>query len=262
MRVKTAPLQQVYYIQLMQIIPLSEGSFTIGKDKIFHPFDDTKDNLQDRPAGSLLVEVQPFCIKTGTDTILIDAGLGFSRNGGLQIHTNLKANGIDPASVTKVLMSHLHKDHAGGVSYSDMLGNAKLAFPNAAYFVQRREYDFAEQTGYPSFITEEFEVFDRHPNVFWLHDDAGTIDNYIKYELTGAHSPFHQVFWITAEGETLFFGGDDAPQYNQMMSRFVAKYDFDGKKCMELRQKWWAQGQQEGWTFLFYHDVKTPVVKR
>jgi hypothetical protein len=33
-----------------------------------------------------------------------------------------------------------------------------------------------------------------------------------------------------------FFGGDDAPQLQQMKHRFVAKYDFDGKKAMELRR--------------------------
>jgi hypothetical protein len=59
--------------------------------------------------------------------------------------------------------------------------------------------------------------------------------------------------------QRIFFGADDAPQLQQMKSRFVAKYDFDGKKCMELRQKWWQQGEQEKWTFLFYHDIKSPV---
>ena len=44
----------------MQIIPLSEGSFTIDKSKIFVPFDLEKDELQQRHSGSLLVEVQPF----------------------------------------------------------------------------------------------------------------------------------------------------------------------------------------------------------
>jgi glyoxylase-like metal-dependent hydrolase (beta-lactamase superfamily II) len=245
----------------MQIIPLSEGNFTIGKDKIFHPFDPEKDDLQQRPTGSLLVEVQPFCLVLDKEVIMIDTGLGFSGNGVPQIHANLQSVGIGPEAVTKVLMSHLHKDHAGGVSFKDRLGNASLAFPNAAYFVQRREFDYAEETGYPSFITDEFEVFDRHPNVFWLHDDAGTIDNYIRYQVTAAHSPFHQVFWIEAGGETIFFGGDDAPQHKQMLNRFVAKYDYDGKKCMELRQQWWEQGKQEGWTFLFYHDIGHPVVK-
>ena len=36
-------------------------------------------------------------------------------------------------------------------------------------------------------------------------------------------------------------------------------YDYDGKRCMDLRQSWWEQGQKEGWTFLFYHDLKNPV---
>jgi hypothetical protein len=67
------------------------------------------------------------------------------------------------------------------------------------------------------------------------------------------------VFWIEGDGETIFFGGDEAPQLHQMKSRFVAKYDHDGKKAMELRQKWWQEGN--GWTFLFYHDIKTPFLK-
>lgn len=245
----------------MRIIPLSEGSFTIGKDKIFHAFDQTKDDLQSRTTGSLLVEVQPFCIVLERDVILIDTGLGFKKDGQLQIHANLIAHGIQPESVTKVLMSHLHKDHAGGVSYKDRLGNAHLSFPNAVFFVQRREYDYAAETGYPSFIVDEFEVFDTNPRVFWLHDDEGTIDNYIHYQVTGAHSPFHQVFWIETSEGLIFFGGDDAPQHKQMLSRFVAKYDYDGKKCMELRQQWWIKGEADGWTFLFYHDISHAVVK-
>ncbi|MEI9810053.1 MAG: hypothetical protein WDO16_20510 [Bacteroidota bacterium] len=95
--------------------------------------------------------------------------------------------------------------------------------------------------------------------VVLLNDDTGTIADYISYELTGAHSPFHQVFRIKEDNETIFFGGDDAPQLQQMKHRFVAKYDHDGKKAMELRRQWWEQGQKENWTFLFYHDIKTPI---
>src|SRR5690349_10825611 len=93
-----------------QVIPLSEGSFTIDKTKIFVPFDTDKDNLQSRPAGSLLVEVQPFVVITQKDVLLLDAGLGFTKNGELQLIGLLKKNGIEPSSITKVLMSHLHKD--------------------------------------------------------------------------------------------------------------------------------------------------------
>jgi hypothetical protein len=67
------------------------------------------------------------------------------------------------------------------------------------------------------------------------------------------------VFWIKADAQTIFFGGDDAPQLQQMKHRFVAKYDYNGKKAAQLRQQWWEQGAAERWTFLFYHDVKNPV---
>ena len=244
----------------MKIIPLSEGSFTIDQSKLFVPFNLTNDDLQQRPAGSLLVEIQPFVVVTSKDILLIDTGLGFSNAGDtLQIHQNLVNNDINPSDITKVLMSHLHKDHAGGVSLNDtMLNQRFLSFPNATYYVQQEELSFALQKGLPSYIPDEIEILRHAANVHFLQGD-GIIDDYIRYEVTGAHSPWHQVFWIEENGETIFFGGDDAPQLHQMKSRFVAKYDYDGKKCMELRQQWWQQGQREKWTFLFYHDVKNPV---
>ncbi len=242
----------------MKIIPLSEGSFTIDKTKIFVPFNTDTDDLQQRSTGSLLVEVQPFVIVTSKDILLIDTGLGFSKNGQLQIHENLYHAGIEPKQITKVLLSHLHKDHAGGISKRDVLGNYSLAFENAVYYVQEQEFQFAMDTGFPSFMTEEISLLHHLPQVQWLKGD-GVIDNYITYQITAAHSPYHQVFWIQESGETLFFGGDDAPQLQQMKSKFVAKYDYNGKKCMELRQQWWAQGNEQQWKFLFYHDIKTPV---
>jgi glyoxylase-like metal-dependent hydrolase (beta-lactamase superfamily II) len=194
---------------------------------------------------------------TSKDILLLDTGLGFSLHGKMQIHQNLMDKGINPSEITKVLLTHLHKDHAGGVSEDP--DHRKLSFPNAIYYVQERELNFALERGKPSFIPEELTGLKTSSQVVLLNKDSGTIDDYIAYELTGAHSSYHQVFWIKEEDETVFFGGDDAPQLQQMKHRFVAKYDFDGKKAMELRRKWWEQGQKEKWTFLFYHDIKTPI---
>ena len=245
----------------MNIIPLSEGAFTIDKTKIFIPFDKEKDDLQQRALGSLLVEVQPFAVVTKKDILVIDSGLGFSnKDGVLQIHQNLIDNGINPSDVTKVLISHLHKDHSGGISKEDkILGHSFLSFPQAKYYVNKKEFAYATEKGSPSYTPEEFQILANADNVIFTEGD-GRIDDYISYEVTGAHCPFHQVFFIVEDGEKIFFGGDVAPQLQQMKSRFVAKYDFDGKKCMELRQQWWEQGQREGWTFLFYHDIKTPFI--
>ena len=246
----------------MKIIPLSEGAFTIDQTKVFVPFNVDKDDLQQRPLGSLLVEVQPFCIVTKKDILLIDTGLGYSNTDGtLQLHQNLLDNGIDPMSITKVLLSHLHKDHSGGVSKEDkILKNSFLSFPNAMYYVNKNEFEYALAKGKPSYTPHEFEILSRIDNVIFTEGD-GVIEDYISYEVTAAHSPYHQVFTIKEDDEIIFFGADDAPQLQQMKSKFVAKYDYDGKKCMQLRQQWWEQAQQEHWTFLFYHDIKTPFIK-
>ena len=243
----------------MKIIPLSEGTFTIDKTKLFVPFDEDVHDLQQRSVGSLLVEIQPFVIITSKDILLLDTGLGYEKAGKLQLHKNLTDAGVDPSAVTKVLLTHLHKDHAGGVSMG--AEHSQLSFPNAKYYLQERELRFAFEKGLPSFIPGELEVLKYSGQVILVQDDEGTIDDYIHYKITGAHSPYHQVFRIKENDQTIFFGGDDAPQLQQMKHRFVAKYDFDGKKAMELRRSWWEQGQKEKWTFLFYHDVKNPIIE-
>ncbi len=245
----------------MQIIPLSEGAFTIDKTKVFVPFDTEKEELNSRPVGSLLVEIQPFVIITSKDIILLDTGLGYNdAEGKPQLHNHLLTAGIDPSKVTKILMSHLHKDHAGGITIKNKFSDERfISFPYATWYIQRREFDYAREVGTASYITEDFTLLEDFSRVVWLTEDEGRIDDTIHYQMTGAHSKFHQVFWIEEGGKKVFFGGDVAPQLQQMKSRFTAKYDFDGKKCMQLRQQWWEEGQKDNWTFLFYHDIKTPA---
>ncbi len=242
----------------MQIIPLSEGAFTVDQTKKFIPFQVDKDDLQQRNKGSILVEIQPFAIITSKDIFVLDTGLGFAdENGRLQIHKNLAANGINASDVTKVLLSHLHKDHSGGIA---QINKKIVSFENATYFINKSEWNFALGKGLPSYHKNDFLLLEKSQKVVFTEGN-GVIEDYIYYELTGAHCPFHQVFKIIENGEIIFFGGDVAPQLHQMKNRFKAKYDFDGAKAMELRQQWWKQGEEENWTFLFYHDIKYPTYK-
>jgi len=223
----------------MRIHPLSEGSFSIDQTKVFVPFDTQTEQIQDRPKGSILVEIQPFVVITEKDIILLDTGLGYmNAKGVLQIH------------------------HAGGMSYVDVVSKERyVSFPYATYYVQKREFDLALTNPTASYIKEQFEFLADFSKVVWLTDDQGIIDDSIHYLLTGGHCPYHQVAWIKEDGEQFFFGADVAPQLQQLKSKFVAKYDMDGKLAMEWRQKWWEQGQEEGWQFAFYHDIKHPLLK-
>jgi glyoxylase-like metal-dependent hydrolase (beta-lactamase superfamily II) len=246
---------------MAEIFPLSEGVFTIGHDKLFVPFDTEKDVLNERPVGSLLVEVQPFLIKTDNDLLVLDTGLGFSKDGVPQIHSNLQAAGFQPQQVTKVLLTHLHKDHAGGAMYKDDSGLFKPTFANAEYYIYRPEADDALRIGFPSYIPEEIEPLLSSGKIHWLDGERGEIEGGIHFTHSGAHCPGHIVYLITDGEQKIFFGGDEAPQLKQMKIKYVAKYDYDGKKAMQLREQYAEQGRKEGWQFLFYHDVKQPVAK-
>jgi glyoxylase-like metal-dependent hydrolase (beta-lactamase superfamily II) len=240
----------------MKIFPLLEGNFTVDVSKKFIPFTE-EDALPKRNRGSLLVAIQPFLIITNRDIILLDAGLGFvNKNGEFQLYENLKKNGIHPNSVTKIILSHLHKDHAGGL-INPFTG--QLSFEQADLFVQKNELEYAIEKGAPSYETENLENLRNYENLRLLDNNCGIIDGYIHYEVTGAHSKFHQAIRIEEDDETIFFGADDAPQLGQMKKNVIAKYDFNGKKAAVLRNEWWSKGREENWSFLFYHDAKHAV---
>ena len=172
------------------------------------------------------------------------------------------AIGIDPSSVTKVFLSHLHKDHSGGISYLHPQHQERfISFPYATYYIQKCEYDLALQSKSASYIADQIQILEEFSKVQWLTQEEGMIENLIHYKITGGHSLYHQACWIKEKEDILFFGADVAPQLQQMKSRFVAKYDLDGKLAMEWRQQWWEKGQKENWTFAFYHDIKVPTYK-
>jgi metal-dependent hydrolase (beta-lactamase superfamily II) len=247
----------------MRIYPLSEGSFSIDETKVFKPFNSSSPDYPNRPKGSILVEVQPFVLITDNDIILLDTGLGYLNNlSVLQIHENLMALGIDPSKVTKVFLSHLHKDHAGGISYLHPIHQEQfISFPYAKYYVQKREFEEVMQNSSNATLKAQVGILEEFSGTVWLTEDKGVIDDLIYYEITGAHSQFHQVAWVKENDEIIFFGADVAPQLQQMKSRFVAKYDLEGKKALEYRQLWWEDGNKEGWTFAFYHDISQPTYK-
>lgn len=247
----------------MQIYPLSEGVFTIGHDKVFVPFDVEKDVLTERPTGSLLVEIQPFLIERKNELIILDTGLGFEKDGEPQIHANLRALDFEAKDISKVLISHLHKDHAGGLLNRLQRTGTMPMFPNATYYLHRQETDFALAQGRPSYLPEEIEPLLQTDQIHWLDGEKGTIEPGISWWHSGGHAPWH-IVWLLEEAdsnEKIFFGGDEAPQLRQLKYNYVAKYDHDGRKANLLRKDWAITGKNEDWQFLFYHDVKTPVSK-
>ncbi|TCC94616.1 MBL fold metallo-hydrolase [Pedobacter frigiditerrae] len=236
----------------MQVYTLHEGSYSVDISKKFVPFDPTKDNPKDRPA-SLFIHVQPFLVKLKNELILLDTGLGYSNaDGKLYLHENIKKAGFNPDDVTMVLMSHLHFDHSGGMVH-DYNGKMELSFPDATYVMQRGEWETAFSSTSSSYHTEIFDFIQRNAQIK-LIEGSGQLTNEISYELTGAHCPFHQVFLIDDGEDKVFFGGDVLPEPEELIRKFIAKYDFDGRKAMELREEFGQKAVAENWKCLFYHS--------
>ncbi len=235
----------------MKIFPLNEGSYSVDATKKFIPFNPETDNFKDRPA-SLFIHVNPFLVQTGTDLILLDTGLGYKdTRDELFLHQHIRNAGFEPEDVSLVLMSHLHYDHSGGLVVEHN-GRLRPSFPQAEHVIQKNEWEKAINGKSSSYHKEIFEALQGSVNLNFV-DGSGELKPGIRYELSGGHSPFHQVFWIESEGQKCFFGGDELPEPEQLLRKFIAKYDFDGRKAMQLREEYGKKAAEEGWTCLFYH---------
>ena len=235
----------------MQVFTLYEGSYSVDATKKFLPFNPETDHPKDRPA-SLFIHVQPFLVKLENDLILFDTGLGYSNEKGqLILHENIKKAGFKPEEVTMVLMSHLHFDHSGGMIHQ-VGDKVELSFPDAVYVIQRGEWENAFTNTSSSYKTEIFDFLQRNAQLNFI-EGSGQLTPEISYELTGAHCPFHQVFLLDDGTDKVFFGGDVLPEPEELLRKFIAKYDFDGRKAMELREEFGQKAAAEHWNCLFYH---------
>ncbi|MBL3547675.1 MULTISPECIES: MBL fold metallo-hydrolase [Chryseobacterium] len=242
----------------MKIIPLKEGNFSASKTKDFSLL--TAENID--TAKGIKMSVQPFLIITENDYILLDTGMGWKNENEVSVVSEiLDRENIKPGQITKVLLSHLHKDHIEGAVTATDYG-FEATFPNAEIYIQKRELDFAmENKGNPSFDFDTLEKLIQLPHIVWMHEDKGQITDEISYEVVGGHTPFMQVFWIRENEETAFYGADDLPQASYLKYHLAYKSDFDGRKAMELRLKWEKEARENRWKILLYHDLDKAIVE-
>ena len=241
----------------MEVFVLGEGSYSVDISKKFIPFDPTIDNSRDRP-GSLFIHVNPFLVKMENDLVLLDAGLGYKdTRDELLLYQHIRNAGFDPDEVTMVLMSHLHYDHSGGL-VTEQHGRIEPAFPRAQYVFQKGELEFALSGKSLSYNALVFLALERSANIILL-EGSGELKPGIRYELSGGHCPFHQVLWLEENGDKFFFGGDELPEPEQLIRKFIAKYDYDGRKAMELREQYGNIAAAEDWICLFYHAKSNAV---
>jgi glyoxylase-like metal-dependent hydrolase (beta-lactamase superfamily II) len=95
---------------------------------------DSKNNI-------IALDTLVLLVKTRTNTVLVDTGWGSGAEAAPQaglLTQNLEAAGIRSEEIDSIIFSHAHVDHIGG----NMNSTGHPVFPNARYFLFRREWEF------------------------------------------------------------------------------------------------------------------------
>lgn len=242
----------------MTVYPLDEGIYSVSKQKVFERLPGGGESEDFR---GLRIGVRPFLVEMDEELILLDCGLGTCVGESPIIENLIKKEGFTLSDITMVLVSHLHKDHTDGLG-EIVDGIFRSYFPNAKIYLQQRELDFAlGQADHPSYNTPLIVALAAHQGIVFLNDDCGEITLGVSYMVSGGHTPYHQVFWLRENGETVFYPADELPQARYLHPHMALKTDFDGKRGMLLRQEWEKHLEQSPWFVLLYHDLEAAMIR-
>ncbi|MEE3623543.1 MBL fold metallo-hydrolase [Nitrospirillum sp. BR 11752] len=199
--------------------------------------------------------INAFLINTGAKLILIDSGAGvlYGADGG-HLMANLRASGYTPEQVDEIYLTHLHRDHVGGV---DQGGH--MAFPNAIIRVNRRDADFwlnpVNKAKAPAFLGP---MFDGAIDSLRAYVDAGRVQPFdgeaqlnpaIQALPSPGHTPGHTAYRVRSrDGQTLLAWGDivhvAAVQFPDPAA--TVKYDSDSVAAAQARDRLMAEAATEG----------------
>lgn len=217
------------------------------------------------------LRTDPILLQTGDHNILIESGIGIDklnekqkRNHGVteqsKIERCLHELGLTTNDIDTVLMTHLHFDHACGLTKweSDRL---VPTFPEAEIYTSRIEWNEMRQPNIRSRNT--YWVDNWHP----IHDQVTTFENElevvsgVKMIHTGGHSDGHAIITIEQNGELLIHMADLMPTHAHQNVLWVLAYDDYPMTSIAQKQKWIGTGiKQKAW-FTFYHDAYYRAIK-
>jgi glyoxylase-like metal-dependent hydrolase (beta-lactamase superfamily II) len=157
-------------------------------------------------------------VRSGGQTILIDAGLGeeypdFPRAG--QWGQRLGAAGIDLGSVTDVVLTHMHFDHVGGLLVD---GVKERLRPDLRIHVAAAEVKFwaspdFSRTAMPPALADlarraSKQFLDEYRSQLRPFDEECEVAPGVVVRRTGGHTPGHSVVRLASGGDRLMFAGD------------------------------------------------------
>ncbi|MGM7682172.1 YtnP family quorum-quenching lactonase [Cytobacillus sp. Hm23] len=217
------------------------------------------------------LRTDPILIQYEQKNYLIESGIGNNkltskqlRNFGVieesSIDQSLAKLNLSTADIDFVLMTHMHFDHACGLTKWE---DDKLmpTFPNA------------------QIITSEVEWHEmKHPNIrskntYWENNwvpietkiraftDEIELVKGLKMIHTGGHSDGHSIIVIEEGDEMLIHMADLMPTHAHQNPLWVMAYDDYPMNSIEQKQEWMQFGMKKGAWYSFYHDALYRAIK-
>ena len=158
-------------------------------------------------------------VRSGEQTILIDAGLGSDPDLHLpragQLIKRLKAAGIDLTSVTDVVLTHMHMDHIGGLLVEGVKDQLR---PDLRIHVAAAEVKFWDSPdfsltsmppGFPAALRSTATQFIKeYGDYLRPFENEYEVAPGVVARRTGGHTPGHVVVRVASGNEGLTFAGD------------------------------------------------------
>lgn len=212
----------------------------------------------------------PFLLQAYGKNILVESGIGKGklsdkqkRNFGVtkesKVEESLQQIGLDPHDIDYILMTHLHFDHACGLTSFDGKRYTSV-FPNAKIVVSDIEWNEMRNPNIRSKSTywkENWEAIAEQVIVFEKEWSLGNI----RLIHTGGHSDGHAILVVEDGDETIVHMADIMPTHAHQNVLWVMAYDDYPMKSIAAKQKWLQYGLNRNAWFTFYHDAFYRAVK-
>ena len=172
---------------------------------------------------------------------------------------NMKAAGLDPATVSTVVISHYHPDHISGLWVKD---TSAQVFPNAEILMPEVEYKFWAD---PALVEKMPEAFRSHVKRIqatfptWTnikqYNDGAEVAPGVRAIATPGHTPGHMSYLVASGGQQLFIQSD-VTGIHQLFVRnpgWFSMFDMDGPKAEATRRAFFDRIIAEKGMIAGYH---------